>query len=72
MKLLDVIAAVLLIIGGLNWGLVGLFEFDLVATIFGGVDSGLARIIFVLVGLSAAYQVVQFKGIQCRWSSTSA
>ena len=72
MKLLDVIAAVLLIIGGLNWGLVGLFEFDLVATIFGGVDSGLARLIYVLVGVSAVYQAIQYKGIQSRWSSTSA
>ena len=72
MKLLDVIAAVLLIIGGFNWGLVGLFEFDLVATIFGGVDSGLARLIYVLVGVSAVYQAIQYKGIQSRWSSTSA
>jgi len=37
MKKLDVLAAVLLIVGGLNWGLVGLFEFDLVATLFGGI-----------------------------------
>ena len=72
MKLLDVIAAVLLIIGGLNWGLVGLFEFDFVATIFGGADSGLTRLIYIVVGVSAVYQVIQFKGIQSRWSSISA
>jgi uncharacterized protein len=71
MKLVDVIAAVLLIIGGLNWGLVGIFEFDLVATIFGGADSPLARLIYIVVGLSAAYQAIQFKGIQSRWSSSS-
>ena len=43
---------VLLIVGGLNWGLVGLFKFDLVATIFGEL-SVLARIIYILVGISA-------------------
>jgi len=47
------VAWILLIIGGLNWGLVGLFGFDLVATIFGGAGSMLARIVYVLVGLSA-------------------
>jgi len=72
MKLVDVIAAVLLIIGGLNWGLVGIFEFDLVATIFGGADSALARLIYTVVGVCAVYQMIQFKGIQSRWSSTSA
>ena len=43
MKLLDVIVAILLVIGGLNWGLVGLFQFDLVATIFGGQSALLSR-----------------------------
>lgn len=47
------IALVLLIIGGINWGLIGLFQFDLVASIFGGQDSGLARIVYSLVGLSS-------------------
>ena len=72
MKLLDVIAAVLVIIGGLNWGLIGLFDLNLVATIFGGADSGLAQLIYVVVGVSAAYQAIQFKGIQTRWDSTAA
>ena len=49
---LDIIAIILLIVGGLNWGLVGLFRFDLVATIFGDM-SGLSRIVYSLVGLSA-------------------
>ena len=48
------IAFALLVIGGLNWGLVGLFEFDLVAAIFGEM-SALARLVYVLVGLSALY-----------------
>lgn len=49
---LDIIAIVLVVIGGLNWLLVGLFSFDLVAAIFGAM-SVLSRIIYVLVGLSA-------------------
>lgn len=53
---LDYIALVLLIVGGLNWGLVGLFGFDLVAAIF-GVMTPLARIVYVLVGLSAIYGI---------------
>lgn len=51
---LDWITLILLIIGGLNWILVGLFSFDLVAAIFGNL-SVLARIIYILVGLSAIY-----------------
>jgi uncharacterized membrane protein YuzA (DUF378 family) len=52
MKTLQMIALVLLIVGGLNWGLVGLFNFDLVATIFGDM-SLLSRVVYILVGLSA-------------------
>ena len=52
MKQLQKIAQVLLIVGGLNWGLVGLFEFDLVAAIFGDMTT-LSRIVYVLVGISA-------------------
>lgn len=55
---LDWIALALLIVGGINWGLVGLFQFDLVATLFGGQDSLISRIIYVLVGLSAVYIAV--------------
>jgi hypothetical protein len=53
----DWIAMILLIIGGINWGLVGLAQFDLVAAIFGGQDSGFARIVYVLVGLAALYSI---------------
>lgn len=70
MKNLDVVAAVLLVVGGLNWGLVGAANFDLVATIF-GVMSPLSRIVYVLVGLAAIYQALQWKGIQRRWLATS-
>lgn len=69
MKTLDVIAAVLLVIGGLNWGLVGLFKFDLVAAIFGGQAAALSRVVYTLVGLCAVYQAVSWKAIQKRWSS---
>ncbi|TYC48142.1 DUF378 domain-containing protein [Weissella muntiaci] len=55
MKALDITALILLIIGGLNWLLVGLIKFDLVAMIFGGQDSIMARVIYVVVGLSAIY-----------------
>ncbi|HAJ98129.1 MAG TPA: DUF378 domain-containing protein [Ruminococcus sp.] len=51
----DKIFLTLLIIGGLNWGLVGLFEFDLVAWMLGGATSVLSRIVYVLVGISAVW-----------------
>jgi len=66
MKALDIIAAILLVVGGLNWGLVGAFQFDLVATIFGE-GAMLARIVYILVGLSALYQAASLKAIQNRW-----
>jgi uncharacterized membrane protein YuzA (DUF378 family) len=52
MRTLDAVALTLLIVGGLNWGLVGAFQFDLVATLFGEM-SMLSRVVYVLVGLSA-------------------
>ena len=72
MKTMDVIAASLLVIGGLNWGLVGLFGFDLVAAIFGSSSALLARVVYVLVGLSALYQAAGLKGIQRRWKMSAA
>ena len=54
LNILDWIALILLIVGGLNWGLVGAFNFDLVAKIF-GYSSLLANIVYILVGLSAIY-----------------
>lgn len=56
MNTVDWIAAVLVIIGGLNWGLVGLFSFDLVEAILGSIPV-LQRIVYVLVGLSALYMI---------------
>lgn len=55
---LDWIAFTLLVVGGLNWGLVALFQFDLVATLFGGQESLLARIVYALVAASAVYVAI--------------
>lgn len=52
---MDTLALILSIVGGLNWGLIGIFQFDLVAWLFGGVDSIISRIIYTLVGLSALW-----------------
>lgn len=57
MRGLHLATLVLLIVGGLNWGLVGLFNFDLVAALFGEM-SALSRIVYALVGASAIYQIV--------------
>jgi uncharacterized membrane protein YuzA (DUF378 family) len=65
MKRLNAAAAILTIIGGLNWGLVGLFKFDLVAAVFGGMQFGevnlASRIVYTLVGLSALYLASQLR-----------
>ena len=53
--MLDKIALVLTIIGGINWGLVGVFELDLVAWMFGGAASIVSRLIYILVALSAVW-----------------
>jgi len=71
MKALDVFAAMLVVVGAVNWGLVGLFQFDLVATIFGDM-SALSRMVYVLVGLAGAFQAIQWKAIQRRWSGSVA
>lgn len=56
MKTIDKVVYTLLVVGGLNWGLVGAFKYNLVDKIF-GVESALSRIIYVLVGLAAVYGV---------------
>ena len=66
MKSLDLVVWTLLAIGGLNWGLVGVFNFDLVAAIFGEM-SVLSRIVYALIGLSAIYDIVAIKAIWKRW-----
>ena len=62
MRYLDGLARLLIVVGGLNWGLVGVFKFDLVAWICGGLDFGqtnaASRIVYVLVGIAALYELV--------------
>ena len=56
MKVIDKIALVLIIIGAINWGLVGIFNFNLVDTIF-GVMSWFSRVIYILVGISGLWGI---------------
>lgn len=76
MKSIDVLATVLLVVGGLNWGLVALANFDLVAFASGagafGAKNVLGALIYALVGLAAVYQVVGWKAIQRRWAHATA
>lgn len=62
MKALGIITAALIVIGGLNWGLVGFLNFDLVATVFGDM-SALARLVYILVGVSAVFQAFRLKAM---------
>jgi uncharacterized membrane protein YuzA (DUF378 family) len=71
MKKLDILAAILVVVGGLNWGLVALAEFDLVAALFGldfGETNAATRTIYGLVGLAAVYLLLQAGAIQRRWN----
>ena len=71
MKKLDILAAVLLVVGGLNWGLVAVADFDLVATLVGldfGETNAASRVIYGLVGLAAVYEMAQQGAIRRRWS----
>jgi uncharacterized membrane protein YuzA (DUF378 family) len=68
MKYFDIIAASLLVVGGLNWGLWGAFQFDLVAAIMGGNTTVLAKMVYCLVGLAAVYQAASLRSIQRRWN----
>jgi uncharacterized membrane protein YuzA (DUF378 family) len=57
MRAVNVVALVLVLIGGLNWGLVGFFDFDLVAAVLGE-DSVASRVVYALVGVAALYKVI--------------
>jgi uncharacterized membrane protein YuzA (DUF378 family) len=75
MKRVDVIAAALVIIGALNWGLAGTIHLDLVAALFGmkfGETSALSAVVYSLVGLAGLYQAVTWKAIQRRWNGDVA
>lgn len=58
MKTMNLLATVLLIVGGLNWGLWGAFEFDLVAALFGGNTAALSKIVYIVVGLAAVSKAI--------------
>ena len=57
MKTIDNIALALVIIGAINWGSIGIFQFDIVGALFGGQDYALSRIIFTLVGLAGLWAI---------------
>ncbi|GIM30326.1 DUF378 domain-containing protein [Clostridium polyendosporum] len=59
MKTLDIIALVLVIIGAINWGLIGFFQFDLVAALFGSM-SAVSRVVYALVGIAGLYAISFF------------
>ena len=69
MKILDIVAIVLLIIGGINWALIGIFEFNLVAAMFGELTM-LTRIVYILVGVAAIYEAVGLPAQKRRWHCT--
>jgi uncharacterized protein len=74
MKKLDVLAAILVIVGALNWGLVAIANFDLVAAVLGldfGQTNAVTRIVYGLVGLSAVYLVTQLRALPRRWAVPS-
>jgi uncharacterized membrane protein YuzA (DUF378 family) len=71
MKKLDILTAALVVIGGLNWGLVAIAEFDLVATLVGlsfGETNAASRVVYGLVGLAAIYQLTALVGVRRRSS----
>ena len=75
MKPIDIVAAVLVVVGALNWGLVGIAQFDLVAALFGksfGETSALTGVIYGLVGLAGLYQAMFWKRVQGRWATPAA
>jgi uncharacterized membrane protein YuzA (DUF378 family) len=70
MRVIDVVAAVLVVVGALNWGLVAVARFDLVAALFGlsfGEVSALTAVVYGLVGVAGVYQALFWKRVQARW-----
>ncbi len=64
---LDIIVAVILVLGGLNWGLMGFFDFNVVTRVLGNALT-VEKVIYAIVGLAALYQILGFKAIQHRWN----
>ena len=61
---MNIIALLLVIIGAINWGLIGFFQFDLVAAIFGGQSAVVSRIIYALVGLAGLWSIMFFPRVK--------
>lgn len=61
---MDKLALILVIIGAVNWGLIGFFQFDLVASLFGGQAAILSRIVYALVGIGGLYSIKFLAGEQ--------
>jgi uncharacterized membrane protein YuzA (DUF378 family) len=57
MSVVDMVVMLLVVVGGLNWGLVGAFQMNVVELIFGGAGSVFTRVVYVLVGLAAVYMI---------------
>jgi len=75
MKQLDIVAVVLVVVGALNWGLIAVARFDLVAALFGmpfGEVSALSAVVYGLVGLAGLYQALFWKRVQGRWMYPAA
>jgi uncharacterized membrane protein YuzA (DUF378 family) len=75
MKQIDVAAAVLVVVGAVNWGLIAVARFDLVAALFGmqfGEVSPLTAVVYGLVGAAGAYQALFWKRVQSRWEQPTA
>jgi uncharacterized membrane protein YuzA (DUF378 family) len=68
MKMLDMVALILLLVGGVNWGLVGFFNFDLVAHFLGDATTG-SKVVYDIVGLCALYQAYKHFQNKCSQSS---
>jgi uncharacterized membrane protein YuzA (DUF378 family) len=68
MKNIEVLFTILLIVGGINWGLVGAFNYNLVTTLLG--DGTMTKVVYGLVGVSALYQVMQY--LRARMATKSA
>ncbi|WP_207706931.1 DUF378 domain-containing protein [Alkalibaculum sporogenes] len=62
MKYMDKFALLLVIIGAINWGLIGFFQFDLVAAVFGGQSAMLSRIIYAIIGIAGLYSIKMLVG----------
>ena len=60
---IGMVVGILLVVGGLNWGLVGLFNLDVVATIFGGTAALGSKVVYILVGIAAIYKLAKMVGI---------